>query len=122
MHWNQYKYLKMRHQLVELRREQYVLRDSYQQTILSQETVTPYYPHEDPVLDVDIEVLPLGVVRNADAEGSIFRKWEEVVPGNFTEEKLLEVSNLYWRKKNYKPNSHQQYIDFRDLEHVYEMF
>ena len=29
-HWNQYKYLKMRHELVELRREQYTLRDSYQ--------------------------------------------------------------------------------------------
>ena len=28
-HWNQYKYLKMRHELVELRREQYTLRDSY---------------------------------------------------------------------------------------------
>ena len=34
-HWNQYKYLKKRHELVELRREQYTLRDSYQQTILS---------------------------------------------------------------------------------------
>jgi hypothetical protein len=63
-HWNQYKYLKMRHQLVELRREQYTLRDSYQQTILSQETPTPYSPYEEPVLDVDIEVLPLGVRRN----------------------------------------------------------
>lgn len=34
-HWNQYYYLKMRHQLVELRREQYTLRDSYQQAILT---------------------------------------------------------------------------------------
>ena len=28
-HWNQYKYLKKRHELVELRREQYTLRDCY---------------------------------------------------------------------------------------------
>ena len=28
-HWNQYRYLKMRHELVELRREQYILRDSF---------------------------------------------------------------------------------------------
>jgi hypothetical protein len=28
-HWNQYRYLKMRHELVELRREQYTLRDSF---------------------------------------------------------------------------------------------
>jgi hypothetical protein len=28
-HWNQYKYLKKRHQLVEMRREQYTMRDSF---------------------------------------------------------------------------------------------
>jgi hypothetical protein len=32
--WNQYTYLKQRHLLVELRREQYTLRDSFKQTIL----------------------------------------------------------------------------------------
>jgi hypothetical protein len=32
--WNQYTYLKQRHLLVELRREQYALRDSFKQTIL----------------------------------------------------------------------------------------
>jgi hypothetical protein len=34
-HWNQYKYLKMRHELVDLRREQFTLRDSFQQVILT---------------------------------------------------------------------------------------
>jgi hypothetical protein len=32
--WNQYTYLKQRHLLVELRREQYVIRDSFKQTLL----------------------------------------------------------------------------------------
>ena len=121
-HWNQYKYLKKRHELVELRREQYTLRDSYQQTILSQETPVPYFPYEEPVLDVDIEILPLGVKQPLGAAGYIFRKWEDVVPANFTEEMLEDVSKLYWRKKNYKPSPQQQFIDFRELEHVYEMF
>ena len=121
-HWNQYKYLKKRHELVELRREQYTLRDSYQQTILSQETPAPYFPYEEPVLDVDIEILPLGVKQPLGAAGCIFRKWENVIPANFTEEMLEEVSKLYWRKKNYKPSPQQQFIDFRELEHVYEMF
>lgn len=71
-HWNQYKYLKMRHELVELRREQYTLRDSYQQTRPSQE-VAIYQQQEIPQLEADIEVLPLGVVG---AQGYIFRKWE----------------------------------------------
>lgn len=121
-HWNQYKYLKKRHELVELRREQYTLRDSYQQTILSQETPASYFPYEEPVLDVDIEILPLGVKQPLGAAGYIFRKWEDVVPANFTEEMLEEVSKLYWRKKNYKPSPQQQFVDFRELEHVYEMF
>lgn len=121
-HWNQYKYLKKRHELVELRREQYTLRDSYQQTILSQETPTPYFPHEDPVLDVDIEILPLGVKQPLGAAGYVFRKWEDVIPANFTEKMLEDVSELYWRKKKYKPSPQQQFIDFRELEHVYEMF
>ena len=121
-HWNQYKYLKKRHELVELRREQYTLRDSYQQTILSQETPTPYSPYEEPVLDVDIEVLPLGVKHPLGAAGYVFRKWEDVIPANFTEKMLEDVSELYWRKKNYKPGPLQQFIDFRELEHVYEMF
>ena len=104
-HWNQYKYLKMRHELVELRREQYTLRDSYKQTILPQETAQPYFPHEDPVLDVDIEVLPLGVKRTLGPGAYLFRKWDEVIPANFCDTMLEETSKLYWKKKNYKPSA-----------------
>jgi hypothetical protein len=78
----------MRHQLVELRREQYTLRDSYQQTILGQEVATPCFVNDSPTLDVDIEVLPLGVKNNKALGGYIFRKWEEIIPGNFNEETL----------------------------------
>ena len=121
-HWNQYKYLKMRHQLVELRREQYTLRDSYHQTILTQEAPSAYLPIEKLQLDADIEVLPLGVKRNRGVLGQLFRKWHEVIPEKFTEENLAEISDFYWRKKNYTPGPQQQYTDFRELEHVYEMF
>jgi hypothetical protein len=78
----------MRHQLVELRREQYTLRDSYQQTILGQEVATPCFVNDSPTLDVDIEILPLGVKNNKVLGGYIFRKWEEIIPGNFNEETL----------------------------------
>lgn len=121
-HWNQYRYLKMRHELVELRREQYTLRDSFQQTILTQDAPAPYYEYESPSLDVEIEVLPLGVVRENGPGAYLFRKWEEVIPSNMTEKMLQEVSDLYWSKQNYKPSAQQQFIDFRELEHVYEMF
>ena len=121
-HLNQYQYLKMRHQLVELRREQYTLRDSYQQTILGQEVATPCFINDSPTLDVDIEVLPLGVKNNKALGGYIFRKWEDIIPGNFNEETLEQISKLYWQKKNYVPGTQQLFIDFRELEHVYEIF
>lgn len=120
-HWNQYKYLKMRHQLVELRREQYTLRDSFAPVIFTESTPSPVIYH-DPQIDTDIEVLPLGTKCSSPVRQWIFRKWEEVIPANFTEEMLEEVSTYYWKKKNFKPAPAQCFIDFRDPEHVYHMF
>lgn len=120
-HWNQYKYLKMRHQLVELRREQYTLRDSFSPVIFTESSLSPVIYH-DPQIDTDIEVLPLGTKCNSPVRQWIFRKWEEVIPANFTEEMLEEVSTYYWKKKNFKPAPAQYFIDFRDPEHVYHMF
>ena len=121
-HWNQYKYLKMRHELVELRREQYTLRDSYQQTILGQDCAGPYCAPEVCDLDVGIEILPLGMKYNSGVPGCIFRKWEQLIPQNYNEKELTKISEYYWKKKKYAPGTQQKYIDFREVEHVYEMF
>jgi hypothetical protein len=121
-HWNQYRYLKKRHELVELRREQYTLRDSFAPTMLSEPTIVPTMPYEEPTLDIEIEVLPLGTKNNTLVRGWIFRKWEEIIPANYSEEMLEEISKFYWEKQAYQPGPNQQYIDFRNLEHVYEMF
>lgn len=46
-----------------------------------------------------------------------------MIPDNYTDENdLTTISNLYWEKQNYKPTGTQRYIDFRNLEHVYQMF
>ena len=88
-HWNQYKYLKMRHELVELRREQYTLRDSFVTTILPEPTTTPCMVPDAPQIDCEISVLPLGVKGGSTSiRGYIFRKWEELIPANFDEETL----------------------------------
>jgi hypothetical protein len=71
-HWNQYRYLKMRHQLVELRREQYTLRDSYSQTVLPQGAITPIVVEENPQIDCDITVLPLGTKNTSNAALLVF--------------------------------------------------
>jgi hypothetical protein len=71
-HWNQYRYLKMRHQLVELRREQYTLRDSYSQVVLPQGALTPIIVEESPQIDCDITVLPLGTKSTSNAALLVF--------------------------------------------------
>jgi hypothetical protein len=35
---------------------------------------------------------------------------------------LETISDFLWEKKKYKPAANQFYIDFRELEHVYQLF
>ena len=75
----------------------------------------------DPVeLDCDVPVLPLGLVDKAGTPGLVFREWEELVPANYSEKMLEEISQWYWRRKDVecgRPTT--QMVDFRELEHVY---
>lgn len=119
---NQYSYLKMRHQLVELRREQYTLRDSFSNQILVSPSAVVDSTNRNPQIGSDIEVLPLGLIKPNPVGPLIFRKWEETIPSNYTEEELKQISDFYWTKKAYKPGGNQTYIDFRELEHVYVLF
>jgi hypothetical protein len=74
----------------------------------------------DPDWDAEIEVLPLGLVKG---EGDIvFGKWPTVIPANYSEKELQQISDFYWKKKNYTPAANQFWFDFRELEHVYQLF
>ena len=119
-HWNQYHYLKQRHQLVELRREQYTLRDSYRKIMLTQNDDAYVEP---PVIDFDagIEVLPLGLKHKGILPGVVFRKWADLNPQSTPKEFLSDISNLYWEKQRFAPSASQQWFDFRELEHVYQL-
>ena len=119
-HWNQYKYLKMRHELVELRREQYTLRDSYRKIMLSQSTEDPTEPITIS-LDVNVDVLPLGLHYNSPISAQVFRAWRELDPASIPESDLQLISDLYWKKEQFAPSTSQTYIDFRELEHVYQL-
>ena len=119
--WNQFLYLKKRHQLVELRQEQYTLRDSYKTTVVV-EGVGPVQMVSDPDIDAEIEVLPLGTAGRCMRPFQIFVSWDQLIPQNYDEAALKEISDFYWQKQNYKPAPNQFYIDFRELEHVYQLF
>lgn len=119
-HWNQYKYLKMRHELVELRREQYTLRDSYKKIMFTQPT-DDYTEHEPAEFDVNVDVLPLGLHYGDGISLQVFRAWRELDPEQIHDIDLRLISELYWKKEQFAPSTSQTYIDFRELEHVYQL-
>ena len=96
-HWNQYTYLKQRHQLVELRREQYTLRDSYRKIMFTQPS-DEYIEEVVHEFDVEIEVLPLGLKHKEVVPGLVFRTLRGLDPEQYTEEELRLISDLYWKK------------------------
>lgn len=119
-HWNQYKYLKMRHELVELRREQYTLRDSYKKIMFTQAS-DDYTEPETMEFDVNVEVYPLGLHYGEGVSSVVFRSWRELVPEGLAEVDLKLISDLYWKKEESPPTTSQMCIDFRELEHVYQL-
>lgn len=117
--WTEYRYLKMRHHLVELRREQYLLRDAHQKTMF---VIDEQQYQEDPSVDFDagIEVLPLGAKhKNNEVASLIFQPWRDLIPANFGKETLQAISDLYWQKKKCAPTAQELWFDFRDANHVY---
>ena len=117
--WNQYKYLKQRHLIVELRREQFTLRDSYIERHLRH---TPPEPDLDPTsldFDAEVPVFPIGVM-GAPFSELIFKDPSNLNPYTYTEKELDTLTHLYWeRKEKVRP---VLFFDFGELEHVYELF
>ena len=111
----QFTYLKKRHELIELRREQFTLQDSYKSTINLHQTFLNF-PDRSISFDTDVEVLPLGLVSSQVGE-SIFK--ENFDPTALNEEQLELISRFIWEKK--RANGKKS-IDFRDLEVIYQIY
>ena len=116
-HLNQFKYLKMRHLLVELRRQQFTLKDSYSSIIQRHTVPSVEYMPNSISFETEISVLPLGIKNENKIASLIFR--EEYIPSEYTEEELKSISDFLWEKKK---ESNNIIIDFRELEHVYNLF
>lgn len=118
--WNQYTYLKKRHLLVELRKQQFTLKDSYAQPIIRN---TIPIPQEEPLplsFESDIEIFPLGLLTNQEISSLIFKPKSQLIPENFSEQDLQKISKFYWLKKEFSKEKTK--IDFREIEHVYNIF
>lgn len=117
---NQYTYLRLRHYLVELRREQYTLKDSYSFHI-QKETTNKNAPEEivKPTFDVEIPVYPLGLFTEQQIAKLIFKPFDNIIPTSYTEKDLEKVSKYYWNREIEQTD---RFFDFRDMEHVYQLF
>lgn len=115
-------YLKQRHELIDLRRRQYALRDTYTNSGSNPAASQTFCePADEPDYDAGIEVLPLGIWGSYNGVDLIFRDWQKMNPAHYSEQDLERVSQLYWAKMEYKPSGTLQWIDFRNPEHVYQM-
>lgn len=120
-HYNQFKYLKARHLLVELRRQQFTLKDSYSSSI--QRRTVPIYEQSPGNIEfeTEVQVYPLGVKSDKKIAQLIFR--DEFEPETYSEEELKLISKYLWDKKDEGAHSTSNLvIDFRELEHVYNIF
>jgi len=111
----QFKFLKLKHLLVELRREQYTLKDAVLPQIVSYGEIIA--PDEEETFN--FEIFPFG-----EQQDLLFRDFGELLPQNFSEEELKTISSYYWKKKEDEKRIRREstfYFDFRELEMVYQL-
>lgn len=117
---SQYHYLKLRHLLVELRQQQYQFKDSYSHLLMRDPSSSrsPYNPKDfEPIFETDIPVFPLGTKTPGFISEKLFQPLSTLIPSNFSEEELKEVSKFLWKhKEQVKRNT---FFDFCELEHLY---
>lgn len=117
-HLNMYQYLKMRHQLVELRRQQYSLRDSYATCI----TVDPIRKtpllNNKMVMGADFTVLPFGIKHNNHISDKLFSNFDNLNPTNFTDVEIEQIIKNYWQIQN---NITKVWFDFSNNDHLVEL-
>lgn len=113
---NQFKYLKLRHFLVELRREQFTFKDSYTSSV-QRRTADHYSTPSTSFFDADITVMPLGLLGRTDLSRKIFNI--NLKPSDFSETDLKNLSNFLWSRPQ---NPTKLYFDFRDVDHLCNAF
>lgn len=118
-----YHYLKLRHLLVEKRREQFTLKDTYSeplQSILPPLQLAP----EHFIFGADIPVFPLGLHYGEGISEKLFPSLHNVPINTYGEEDLKEISQILWgkRKEEASLDPNQNFFSFKKIEHVYQLF
>lgn len=115
--WSQAKYLKMRHIIVELRREQFTMRDTYVTKITRHSCAEPEIDYQINEFDAEIPVFPLGL-KDGPYAPLVFPDFE-MAPSAYTPDQISQVIKYYWQKKDMaRPRI---YFDFENPEHLYKL-
>lgn len=114
---NQRTYLKLKHQLVDLRQEQLPLQDTYTHSLVPLR-MRPYQEsNSSNEFGSEIQVLPVGLKYEKSIFKKIFGEDGHISPEDFTQEELEDVSNLLWKKSGLKKT-----FDFREVGHLGKLF
>lgn len=118
-HINPYQYLKKRHELVELRKQQFTYKDFYAPTLLP--SSYDYQPADTGAIswDSDILIAPLGLFYSDGALSQLVFKID-YDPAQYTSDELDQISKFYWQKKK-ELTSDRLTLDFRQQEDVYRI-
>lgn len=119
---NQFHYLKMRHLLVELRREQYTIKDSYSERVLLHSTMPQVQENNENFFDTDIPVFPLGLFGENKMASLLFQDFDQLTKHKFEEKELQKISTFFWEKEEEQKKAPKVQFDFTDLETLYELF
>lgn len=116
-HWNQFHYLKMRHLLVELRREQFTLRDSFHFE-LQHEAKNAALPLEELplVFGEDVDIMPLGLKNETSIARLVFQDERSFNPALLREDQLRDLSNFLWRAP-----SDTRVVNLEDPDHLFQI-
>lgn len=121
-HLSQYKYLKKRHLLVELRREQFTLKDTYIPQVQQHSTQDLVQYLDQYNLDNDVLCAPIGLkYTGTEMRDSL---WDKIFPSDhfpspldFTQNEMERALKFYWSRIEYAkrmPNT----FDFRNPLHI----
>lgn len=111
-----YHFLKLKRELVDLRTQQYILKDSYSSQILSNPTPS-FEISEPPSFGDEITLRPLNLIQDPKLFKKVWRTDRFPEPSDFSEAELQCLSRHLWES-----SAHDFYFDFSNRDHLYTFF
>ena len=119
---SQFKWLKLRHELVELRRQQFAFKDNAEPSVRTNpyNLVSPL-PQAPPDLNAELLVAPLGL-KDTSISALAFQPLDQLNPYAFgSQGQLKNLLSAYWARQKELANA-KRFFDFKDQDHLRQAF